>query len=112
MPTPGSNVGCKIYLAYSLYYYHEQAKVWLLAFLCLSVTTVFSQTEIPVNLYTGTPFIEVPLWTLTDYDISVPVSLSYAANGVKLQQDPGSFWTRMEFNRRGQYFARVARTAR
>jgi len=65
--------------------------ILLTAFLCVSVTTVFSQTEIPVNLYTGTPFIEVPLWTLTDYDISVPVSLSYAANGVKLQQDPGSF---------------------
>lgn len=59
------------------------------AFLCLSPGVVFAQDEIPVNLYSGTPSIEIPLWTLVDHDISVPISLSYSASGVKLQQDDG-----------------------
>ena len=63
----------------------------LAVLLCLHVGIVRSQDEIPVNLYTGTPAIEIPIWTLTDHDIRVPVSLTYAASGVKLQESAGWF---------------------
>jgi hypothetical protein len=34
-----------------------------------------------INYYTGTPGISIPLYTLTEYGTSVPVSLSYDATG-------------------------------
>ncbi len=42
--------------------------------------------DIPVGYYTGTPQIDVPLWTLNDGDISVPISLSYHASGIKVDE--------------------------
>lgn len=40
--------------------------------------------DIPVSKYTGTPNIEVPLYTITTGDLAVPVSLSYHAGGMKV----------------------------
>jgi hypothetical protein len=40
----------------------------------------------PVNLYTGTPSIGIPLYTLQGHEISVPFSLSYDASGIKVDQ--------------------------
>ncbi|WP_337043302.1 vWA domain-containing protein [Emticicia sp. 17c] len=42
--------------------------------------------EIPVSLYTGTPQINIPLYTLEEGKISVPISLSYHASGVRPNQ--------------------------
>jgi hypothetical protein len=61
----------------------------LLALLFFLLMTYVNAQEIPVNMYTGTPIISFPLWTLSDHDISIPISLSYSANGVKLEQSNG-----------------------
>lgn len=45
--------------------------------------------DIPVSLYTGTPSINVPLHTVRGRTMSVPVSLSYHASGVKVEEIPG-----------------------
>jgi len=45
--------------------------------------------EIPVSLYTGLPQIEIPLYTVETQDITVPISLSYHAAGVRPDQHPG-----------------------
>ncbi len=42
--------------------------------------------DIPVSYYTGTPNISIPLYTVQEYDISVPIGLSYHASGVKLTE--------------------------
>lgn len=42
--------------------------------------------EVPVGLYTGVPDITVPIWELKDADISLPISLSYHASGVKVEE--------------------------
>ncbi len=42
--------------------------------------------DIPVSYYTGTPNISIPLYTIQEYDISVPIGLSYHASGVKLTE--------------------------
>ncbi len=44
-----------------------------------------------VSLYTGTPSVTIPIWTLQGEMVSVPVSLSYHSNGMKVGEIPG--WT-------------------
>ncbi len=43
--------------------------------------------EIPVSLYTGIPSISIPLFSLTEGDIRLPISLSYHAGGVKVEEE-------------------------
>ncbi|MDR1349125.1 MAG: hypothetical protein LBJ63_11995 [Prevotellaceae bacterium] len=47
--------------------------------------------DIPVSLYTGTPEISIPLYDITVKDFTLPVSLSYHAAGIRIDQRPG--WT-------------------
>lgn len=46
----------------------------------------YSQGEVPVDMFTGSPNINIPLWTLQDHDLSVPIGLAYDAKGVKLEE--------------------------
>jgi YD repeat-containing protein len=43
----------------------------------------------PTNYYTGTPEISIPIWTLKSKTLSVPISLSYHASGIKVEQTAG-----------------------
>lgn len=43
--------------------------------------------NIPVSTYTGVPDISIPIYTLTNKKITVPVSLSYHAGGIKVSED-------------------------
>jgi hypothetical protein len=52
--------------------------------------------EVPVSLYTGTPNIDIPLYTLEEGKIKVPISLSYHASGVRVNQHPG--WVGLNWN--------------
>jgi YD repeat-containing protein len=45
--------------------------------------------EVPVNLFTGTPDISIPLYTLSYGKINVPIALRYNAASVKPGQQPG-----------------------
>ena len=42
--------------------------------------------NIDVSLYTGTPNISIPIYTLQGKEVSVPISLSYDASGIKVEQ--------------------------
>ncbi|MEZ4824832.1 MAG: hypothetical protein R3C61_00845 [Bacteroidia bacterium] len=42
--------------------------------------------EIPVSQYTGIPSINIPLWDISVRDITLPVSLSYHAGGIKVEE--------------------------
>jgi len=42
--------------------------------------------DIPISYYTGTPNINIPLCTLVDGDVSLPISLSYHASGLKVDE--------------------------
>lgn len=52
--------------------------------------------EVPVSLYTGTPNIDIPIYTLQEGKIKVPISLSYHASGVRVNQHPG--WVGLNWN--------------
>ena len=50
----------------------------------------------PVNICQGTPSVNIPLTSISDRDLSVDVSLSYMATGIKVDQEATSFglgWT-------------------
>ena len=46
--------------------------------------------EMPVNIYTGTPQIEIPIYNLASYELQVPVKLKYHASGLKVDDLPSS----------------------
>lgn len=46
--------------------------------------TCFSQGEIPVNMYTGSPGIFINLATVSDHDLSETLTLSYNVNGINM----------------------------
>lgn len=45
--------------------------------------------EVPVSFFTGTASIEVPLYTLQEQGITVPIALRYHASGFRPDQHPG-----------------------
>lgn len=47
--------------------------------------------DIPVSLYTGTPDINIPLDTIDNFRLRLPMTLSYHCGGVKVDEHPG--WT-------------------
>lgn len=48
-----------------------------------------SFSEIPVDLYTGTVNISIPVYTVTQNELQVPVSLSYHGGGIKVTDECG-----------------------
>ncbi len=45
--------------------------------------------DIPVNLYTGTPNIEIPLYTVHGRTLQLPITLRYHASGIKVEEIAG-----------------------
>ncbi|WP_375448652.1 RICIN domain-containing protein [uncultured Fibrella sp.] len=52
--------------------------------------------EVPVSLYTGLPNIEIPIYTIEQGNLKVPITLSYHASGVRVNQHPG--WVGLNWN--------------
>lgn len=65
----------------------------LMLILCAACVPAFSQGEIPVDLYTGTPSISIPLGNVSSIDVSQPISLTYSANAAGRQSWYGSGWS-------------------
>ncbi|HWA35080.1 MAG TPA: hypothetical protein VG737_13155, partial [Cyclobacteriaceae bacterium] len=52
--------------------------------------------DVPVSLYTGTPNVSIPLGALTGTELELPISLSYMARGVKVEENAswvGTGWS-------------------
>ncbi|MDB5088036.1 MAG: hypothetical protein JWR09_2030, partial [Mucilaginibacter sp.] len=45
--------------------------------------------EIPVSYFTGVPEINIPLYTLKEKEVTLPLSLNYHASGVRPDTHPG-----------------------
>lgn len=65
----------------------------LMLILCAACVPAFSQGEIPVDMYTGTPSITIPIWNVTTGSLSEPISLSYNANSVRQKSSVGPGWS-------------------
>lgn len=52
--------------------------------------------QIPIGMFTGTPNISIPLYEYKTKNLSVPISLSYSSNGIKVDQietNVGQSWS-------------------
>jgi hypothetical protein len=61
-------------------------KISLFAFFLITTRLLYGQGEIPVDMFTGNPSVQIGLWTVNDHDLTVPVGLSYNASGVRLSE--------------------------
>ncbi len=52
--------------------------------------------EYAVNEYTGNPNITVPLYTVTDKDVQIPIVLNYDASGIRVDQEAS--WVGLGWN--------------
>jgi len=52
-----------------------------------NVASLGQYGEYPVDFSTGVPKIEIPLYTITSGELQFPISLSYHASGVKVDQE-------------------------
>lgn len=53
-----------------------------------SATEIVRHERIPVSYFNGLPSIDIPLYTIQSKDITFPLSLSYHASGIKVNQYP------------------------
>ena len=53
------------------------------------VASMMKYVDIPVSYFTGQPQIEIPIYTITEGSLSVPISLSYKGGGIKQNELPG-----------------------
>ncbi len=61
-----------------------------------NVASLGLYNEVPVSLYAGLPTVEVPLYTVQEGPIQVPITLSYHASGFRPDVHPG--WVGMGWN--------------
>jgi len=64
--------------------------------------------EYPVDLSTGVPNISIPIYTITDGNFKLPISLNYHASGIKVNQE--ATWVGLGWNL--NYGAQVILSAR
>jgi len=55
------------------------------------ISSLAKYSEIPVGNYTGVPNVSVPVYEIKVRDLSIPISLSYHASGIKVEEEAG--WT-------------------
>ena len=58
--------------------------------------------DIPVSAYTGVPNISIPIYTAKFRDISIPISLSYHASGIKVAEEASQVGLGWVLNAGGQ----------
>ncbi|MEO5996695.1 MAG: hypothetical protein ABIN89_08180 [Chitinophagaceae bacterium] len=61
-----------------------------------NVASLGKYGEVPVSLYTGIPNISIPLYEIKDGNLDLPITLSYHAGGVKVEEmasSVGLSWT-------------------
>ncbi|UFH53656.1 hypothetical protein [Spirosoma sp. KNUC1025] len=54
------------------------------------VASLGKYVDIPVNNYTGTPDISIPLYTIKTRDLQVPLSLNYHGSGIRVEEEASS----------------------
>lgn len=51
--------------------------------------SLFKDVNVPVNYYTGTPQIDIPLHVIKGGKLKMPIHLKYTASGIRVEQEAG-----------------------
>lgn len=54
-----------------------------------NVASLFKSVITPINEYSGLPNVSIPLYNISEGNISVPISLSYATGGIQVSEESG-----------------------
>ncbi|RLJ33084.1 hypothetical protein CLU97_2559 [Chryseobacterium sp. 7] len=73
-----------------------------------NAAALFRYSETPVSLYTGVPDISIPIYTIKEGDIEVPISISYHAGGIKVNDEASSVGLGWNLNAGGRVSQVVA----
>ncbi|NIF05880.1 hypothetical protein F3J23_10550 [Chryseobacterium sp. Tr-659] len=73
-----------------------------------NAAALFRYSETPVSLYTGVPNINIPIFTIKEGDIEVPISISYHAGGIKVTDEASSVGLGWSLNAGGRVSQIVA----
>lgn len=73
-----------------------------------NAAALFRYSETPVSLYTGVPNINIPIYTIKEGDIEVPISISYHAGGIKVTDESSSVGLGWSLNAGGRVSQIVA----
>jgi YD repeat-containing protein len=84
---------CKFSYSQSSSIFDQASKVPLLT---PEAASFAKYVEFPVSLYNGVPNISIPLYTIQSGDISVPITLSYHAGGIKVSEEAS--WVGLGWN--------------
>jgi YD repeat-containing protein len=68
------------------------------------VAALFKFSEIPVSLATGTPEISVPIYTITTAQLQYPISLSYHASSIRVNEIASNVGLNWVLNSGGMIF--------
>ena len=66
-----------------------------------TAASIIKAGEITANKFTGSPSISIPLYTVGYHNMGVPISLSYDARGIKVDDVPGWVGTNWSLNAGG-----------
>lgn len=77
-----------LFLLFSLVVYGQDKNGNQLNISSPSATEMVRYQRVPVSYYNGLPQIDIPLYTAQSRDLSLPISLSYHAGGIRVDQYP------------------------
>lgn len=75
-----------IFLLCSWYGYGQKADLMNFVPVSANAASLGKFGNVPVSYYTGVPSIEVPLYTIEQGSLKIPVNLSYHAGGIKVSE--------------------------
>ena len=61
-----------------------------------NAAALWKYSELPVNMYTGIPSIAIPIYEIKSGNLSVPISLSYHAGGIRYEEQAS--WVGLGWN--------------
>lgn len=78
-----------VYIIPNIVYGQDDNYTKIYNFQAPSVSAFNTYGAIPVSLYTGTPDISIPIYTIKENKLEIPISLQYNINNVKPNSHPG-----------------------
>ncbi|MDQ6479996.1 T9SS type A sorting domain-containing protein [Dyadobacter sp. LHD-138] len=66
-----------------------------------NVASLGKYIDTPISYYTGTPTISIPIYTVKNADIEVPISISYHGGGIRVEEEASQVGTGFALNAGG-----------